>query len=46
MILIPTIVYKIKMVLKNFKKVFLNQLSQTRSIIMEFLVNEVIQIHN
>lgn len=46
MILILAIKYKIKTVLKNFKMVFLRQLSQIHSIIVEFSVCEVTQIHN
>lgn len=46
MILILTIIYIIKMVLKNFKMLFLNLLFQILTIIMVFNLNVIIQIHN
>lgn len=46
MILILTIIYIIKMVLKNFKMLFLNLLSQILTIIMVFYLNVIIQIQN
>lgn len=46
MILILTIIYIIKMVLKNFKMLFLNLLSQILTIIMVFYLNVIIQNQN